>query len=205
MNGSERTILSVAQFLEDLGLRQHSAVFEKEAVDFETLCELDDDDLRSIGLPLGHRKKILKAISDGLKPLDNEETGPEYRRVTVLFCDLVNSTHLSQSMSTEDLRDLLASFQKASVLAIERHGGHVAKYLGDGLMAYFGYPRSHEDDAVRAVETALDVLEAIGDIETPEGSKLEVRMGIHTGRVVAGEMGAGRTREKLSVAARLDA
>ena len=83
MNGSEGSFVSVAQFLEDLGLRQYSAVFKQEAVDFETLRELDDGDLRTLGLPLGHRKKILKAISEGLAPKDGGETEPELRRVSV--------------------------------------------------------------------------------------------------------------------------
>lgn len=191
--------MSVTLWLDQLGLREYATVFEQEAIDFDTLPDLNDEDLRSLGLPLGHRKKILRAISSRQFQLAEEAVAPEHRRVSVLFCDLVGSTQMAQGMSAEDLRDLLADFQNACVTRIEARGGHVAKYLGDGLMAYFGYPTAHEDDAVRAVNAALDMQEAIHGVTTKNGQHLVARIGIHTGKVVAGEMGAGHTREKLSV------
>ncbi len=191
---------SIDQFLKEIGLEAYIDVFRDEAVEVETLRDLRDEDLRLLKMPLGHRKKLLRAATAFA---DIESTAsddkPENRRVTVLFSDLVDSTRLTQTMSAEDLRDFLAGFHIASAQAIERQGGHVAKYLGDGLMAYFGYPIAHEDDALRAVDAALALRLAARSIPLPEGDVLQVRIGIHTGRVVAGEMGAGRTREKLSI------
>ncbi len=192
--------MSIDRFLKEIGLEEYIDVFRDEAVELETLRDLRDEDLRLLKMPLGHRKKLLRAAA-AFAHVENTHTDekPENRRVTVLFSDLVDSTRLAQKMSTEDLRDLLASFHMASAQAIERQGGHVAKYLGDGLMAYFGYPNAHEDDALRAVEAALALRHAARSIPLPEGDALQVRIGIHTGRVVAGEMGAGRTREKHSI------
>ncbi|MCU9839162.1 AAA family ATPase [Ruegeria sp. WL0004] len=191
--------MSVAQFLESVGLGQYADVFEKEAIDADTLADLDDGDLRHLGLPLGHRKKLLQALASDPAAPEFGQSASEFRRVSVLFCDLVGSTELSQKMTAEEFRDLLAAFQRASVRAVEARGGHVAKYLGDGLMAYFGYPRAYEDDAVRAVEAAFDMLEGVHRIDTPTGSVLRARIGIHSGPAIVGEMGAGLSREKLSV------
>ncbi len=132
---------SIDQFLKEIGLEAYIDVFRDEAVEVETLRDLRDEDLRLLKMPLGHRKKLLRAATAFA---DIESTAsddkPENRRVTVLFSDLVDSTRLTQTMSAEDLRDFFAGFHMASAQAIERQGGHVAKYLGDGLMAYFGCP-----------------------------------------------------------------
>ena len=139
----------------------------------------------------------------------------ERRQLTVLFCDLVGSTELSERLDAEALRDVLRAYQESTAEIIARHGGHVAQYLGDGLLVYFGYPRAHEDDAERAIRAGRGIvgtLEALNErLENEHGIRVAVRVGIHTGPVVVGEMGDGRRSERLAVgttanvAARLEA
>ena len=127
----------------------------------------------------------------------------ERRQLTVMFCDLVDSTALSEKLDPEDLRDVLRTYQDACQKIIRRFGGYIAQYLGDGLLVYFGYPQSHEDDAQRAVHTGLAVVEAISrlnhSLQERWKVELSVRVGIHTGLVVTGEVGEGETRENLAI------
>src|SRR5262249_29001577 len=127
----------------------------------------------------------------------------ERRQLTVLLCDLADSTPLSRQLDPEDLRELIRTYQATCIGVIERFGGHVAQYLGDGLLVYFGYPQAHEDDAQRAVRTSLGILEAMGTLPTrllrDTSVRLAVRIGIHTGLVVVGEMGSGGRHEHLAV------
>ncbi len=113
----------------------------------------------------------------------------ERRQITVMFCDLVGSTALSEKLDPEDLREVMAGYQKTAGAVIERYEGHVAQYLGDGLMVYFGWPKAHEDDAVRALQSSLEIVEAVKSVKAPE--PLRVRIGITTGPVAVGETGAG--------------
>ena len=139
----------------------------------------------------------------------------ERRQLTVMFCDLVDSTALSAKLDPEDLREVVRAYQKASSEVIERYEGHIAQYLGDGLLVYFGYPRAHEQDAERAVRSGLEIVEAIGtlnpNLRQDRDIELAVRVGVHTGLVVVGEMGGGRRQEQLAlgetpnIAARLQA
>jgi class 3 adenylate cyclase/predicted ATPase len=191
--------MSIANWLHELGLTQYAATFEKEAIDLEMLPDLDESDLIAIGLPLGHRKRILRAISAEVEPVSERAGEAERRRITVLFCDLAGSTALSERLDPEDLRDLLQAYQEACVAPVEGLGGHVAKYIGDGLLAYFGYPHAHEDDAARAVNAALEMMDAIHRINGLGETTLEAHIGIHSGLVVAGEMGAGATREVQAI------
>ena len=119
----------------------------------------------------------------------------ERRQLTVLFCDLVDSTMLSRQLDPEDLREVVRAYQATAAVVIQRYAGHIAQYLGDGLLVYFGYPQAHEDDAQRAVHTGLGIVEAIGTLNTrleaSYGVQLAVRLGIHTGPVVVGDMGGG--------------
>jgi class 3 adenylate cyclase len=149
---------SVAQWLEQLGLGQYASVFAENDIDGEVLCDLADSDLEKIGVTLGHRKKILKAIA-ALQTEFRVTTPPaeapkaadaERRQLTVMICDLVGSTELSGKLDPEDLRDVNRTYQDACKEAIERFDGYVARYMGDGVLAYFGYPQAHEDDARRA-------------------------------------------------------
>jgi class 3 adenylate cyclase len=127
----------------------------------------------------------------------------ERRQVTVMFCDLVGSTELSEQLDPEELREILHAYQKVCAMVINRFEGHLAKYLGDGLLVYFGYPLAHEDDAQRAIRAGLEIVEAIERLNTrlqqEREARLAVRLGIHTGLVVAGEMGGGNLREPLAI------
>jgi len=127
----------------------------------------------------------------------------EHRQLTVLFCDLVGSTKLSEALDPEDLRELTGTYQSVCAAAIHRHEGHIAQYLGDGVLVYFGYPIAHEDDARRAVRAALEIVDDLakvtGSLQGERGIALSVRLGIHTGPVVVGEVGGGERREQLAM------
>jgi class 3 adenylate cyclase len=137
--------------------------------------------------------------------LSTDHVAPEAerRQLTVLFCDLVDSTALSGQLDPEDLREVVRAYQAACAEVIQRFEGHIAQYLGDGLLVYFGYPQAHEDDAPRAVHTGLGIVEAMGTLnrrlEQEKGVRLAVRVGIHTGLVVVGEMGSGGRQEQLAL------
>lgn len=205
----------VAAWLDRLGLAKYAPVFAENDVDLETLQHLSEADLRELGLPLGARKKILQA---GAPPSNQRATDsaaaaksgdaarrtePERRQITVMFADIVGSTSLAERMDIEDLRSILLAYQQACTTAIEQYGGHVAQYLGDGVLAYFGYPRAHEDDAVRVVRAALTILAEMrgrnAELFAQHGVGVDVRISAHTGVVVAGEMGTGEARERLAV------
>jgi class 3 adenylate cyclase len=178
----------IRTWLDARGLAQHAEAFEAQEIDLEALPELSDDDLKEMGLAIGPRRKVLKAIRESRAEAPEQPTRPqeaERRQITVMFCDLVGSTALSEKLDPEDLRGVMQAYQKAAGAVIERYGGHVAQYLGDGLMTYFGWPQAHEDDAERAVRASLDIVEAVNDMD------LQVRIGIATGPVVVGETGAG--------------
>lgn len=198
----------VRQWLDELGLGQYADAFEENAVDTDLLSDLDDSDLEKLGVSLlGHRKRILKAIATCDSKSDDDSrtssaTSPvmqeaparagevERRQITVMFCDLVGSTKLSETLDPEDLRSLMQAYQQAAGAVIRRYEGHVAQYLGDGLMTYFGWPKAHEDDAERAISAGLDIIETIKSVEgAPE--PLQVRVGIASGPVVVGGSGDG--------------
>ncbi len=174
----------IGSWLEGNGLGAYAERFEAERIDHDILPQLTDEALSALGLPLGDRLRLLNAIKDlEAPPAPRQEA--ERRQITVMFCDLVGSTALSEQLDPEDLRGLMQEYQQAAGAVIERYGGHVAQYLGDGLMTYFGWPQAHEDDAERAVRASLEIVEAVNAME------LQVRIGIATGPVVVGETGAG--------------
>ena len=201
----------VSGWLEKLGLGKYAGAFVENEIDLDVVGELDDGDLEKLGLPMGPRKRLLRAIAD----LDAEASSPEpaatqaatvakpgdgeRRHLTVMFCDLVGSTALSERLDPEDLREVLRAYQVACGEVIEDFDGHIAKYVGDGLLVYFGYPQAHEDDAQRAVHAGLGIVNGLGPLNRilaeKHGVELRVRVGIHTGLVVAGEMGGGEARE----------
>ncbi len=127
----------------------------------------------------------------------------ERRQLTVMFCDLADSTSLARRLDPEDYREVIRAYQAACAEVIQRFDGHIAQYLGDGLLVYYGYPQAHEDDAQRAIRTGLGIVEAIGMLNTrlehEWGVQLTVRVGIHTGLVVVGEMGSGGRHERLAL------
>src|SRR5262245_26744644 len=137
-------------------------------------------------------------------PTEPRAHEPERRQLTVMFCDLVDSTSLASRLDPEDLREVIGAYQTDCAEAIERFEGHVAQYLGDGLLVYFGYPQAHEDDARRAIRAALEIVEATERLDAPQrrtgaDERLAVRLGIHTGLVVVGEVGGGERHERLAL------
>src|SRR5215472_3938347 len=198
------------QWLEKIGLAQYADVFVKNDIVWEILPELSEQDLEKLGVSLGHRKKLIKAISEARStslqssrrlveaesPARTANARAERRHLTVLLCDLVGSTALSARLDPEDLRRILHEFQRSCCDVIRRYEGHIARFMGDGVLAYFGFPRAHEDDAERAVKAALDMVESVTGLAVPIPEKLEVRIGIASGLVVVGDLiGEGPARE----------
>src|ERR1041385_4826196 len=207
--------MDVARWLKDLGLPQYIDAFLDNDIDREVLLDLNDEELQEIGVKsLGHRKRLLKAI-DVVREAASESSSlgqpkvqdhvaasavAERRHLTVMFCDLVGSTSLAEQLDPEDLRDVIRSYQDACAGVISRFEGYVAKYVGDGLLIYFGYPRAHEDDAERAVRAALGLISAVGALQVRTGQPLQVRVGVATGVVVVGDIvGEGAAQEKAVV------
>jgi predicted ATPase/class 3 adenylate cyclase len=175
----------VQDWLKTLGLGEFAEVFAANGIDGEVLPHLSDQDLAGLGLPIGPRRKVLIALNQGQRR--TSQRSAERRQITVMFCDLVGSTALSEQLDPEDLSALMKGYQRVSAQVVQRYEGHVAQYLGDGLMVYFGWPSAHEDDAERAIRSALEIIAAIKHVE-PVG-QLRVRVGIATGEVVVGETG----------------
>ena len=199
----------IADWLEKLGMSEYAQRFAENRIDFSVLPDLTDHDLEKLGVVLGDRRKMLRAIanleawkiapvatvataaSSGPSPLDTAER----RQVTVMFSDLVGSTALSARMDLEDLREVISAYQKCVAETVGRFGGFVAKYMGDGVLVYFGYPEAHEDDAERAVRAGLELITALTSLKTPVS--LLTRIGIATGLVVVGDLiGSGEAQER---------
>jgi class 3 adenylate cyclase/tetratricopeptide (TPR) repeat protein len=187
---------------------QYADAFEANDIDLDILPELSERDLEQLGLSLGNRRRLLKAIAErGIaksKPSDAEASeasgDAERRQVTVLFCDMVGSTALSGTVDPELLSALIRRYQDAVAGAIGRFGGFVAKFMGDGVLAYFGFPRAFEDAAERAVRAAINTLAEVAGIELPDGTRVQARVGIATGLVVVGEIvGTGAAQERAIV------
>jgi class 3 adenylate cyclase/predicted ATPase len=196
--------LDIGTWLHGLGLEEYEPVFRDNAIDLETLPDLTETDLEKLGVLLGHRKRILRAIDDpraataparALEPAIERAVEAERRQLTVMFCDLVGSTPLSTRFDPEDLRDIVGAYHRCVADTVARFLGFVAKYMGDGVLVYFGYPEAHEDDAERAVRSGLAVIDAVGKLATPE--PLNVRLGVASGLVVVGDLiGAGSAQER---------
>ena len=198
----------IADWLANIGLEQYAPVFADNDIDVSVLRHLTDADLEKIGVSLGHRRKMLAAIGElvgavqappqptltASKPQDTAER----RQVTVMFSDLVGSTALSARMDPEDLREVISAYQKCVAQTVERFGGFVAKYMGDGVLVYFGYPQAHEDDAERAVRAGLELIGAVSALKP--NAPLQTRIGIATGLVVVGDLiGTGSAQEQAVV------
>src|SRR5215471_2524939 len=159
----------------------------------------------STSLQLTQQEAIQPDQSTPGEPRPTEPPTPEAerRQLTVMFCDLVDSTKLSSQLDPEDWRDVVRAYQQVCTKVIQGYDGHVAQLLGDGLLVYFGYPHAHEDDAQRAVRTGLGILAAMGDLnkklEQEKGITLALRLGLHTGLVVVGAMGGGGRQEQLAL------
>jgi class 3 adenylate cyclase len=240
------TTQDLKSWLAGIGLASHAQSFADNGIDWDVLQELTEADLKELGLTLGDRKRLLKAIS-ALKeeeavpavaveagssvvvpissarqgksaaavatpavtavPVPASEPEPaaaaERRQITVMFIDLVGSTPMSEKLDPEDMTEVLRAFHEGCASAIGVEGGHIARYMGDGVLVYFGYPHAHEDDAARAVRAGLGIVEAIKSmndgLETRFGVRLQARIGVHTGLVVVGELGAGPARDRGTI------
>jgi class 3 adenylate cyclase/predicted ATPase len=202
--------MDVGGWLRSLGLGQYEALFRASDIDADILPELTDADLEKLGVSLGHRKRLLRAIS-GLTTAETSvapsaSTGAtphdaaERRQLTVMFCDLVGSTALSVRFDPEELRGEIRAYQNTVSGVVARYDGFVAKFMGDGVLAYFGYPRAHEDDAERAVRAGLEIEAAVTSLETRGTERPAVRIGIATGLVVVGDLvGEGSAQEQAVV------
>ena len=197
----------IADWLEKLGMSEYAQRFAENDIDASVLPHLTDQSLKELGVSLGHRLKILAAIKELSGPTP-AAPGPavapaepkpqdtaERRQVTVMFSDLVGSTALSARMDPEDLREVIAAYQKCVAETVRRFDGFVAKYMGDGVLIYFGYPQAHEDDAERAVRAGLDLIGVVSAIKS--NAPLQTRVGIATGLVVVGDLiGSGDAQER---------
>src|ERR1700734_2869865 len=199
----------IADWLKKLGMSEYAGRFAENRIDFSVLRDLTDQDLKDLGVVLGDRRKILRAISElaGAAQATSQiqavtepklQDTAERRQVTVMFSDLVGSTALSARLDPEDLREVITAYQKCVTLTVRHFGGFVAKYMGDGVLVYFGYPEAHEDDAERAVRAGLELVAAAGAAKTH--AVLQTRVGIATGLVVVGDLiGSGASQEQAIV------
>jgi class 3 adenylate cyclase len=209
--------MDIADWLRRLGLDQYERAFRDNDVDMETLPSLTADDLRELGVTsLGHRKKLLSAIAtlspkpdrdvsgDGASPIPEVSASPaamkmgraERRQLTVMFADLVGSTALSVRLDPEDMREILAAYHQTVATAAARFGGYIARFMGDGVLVYFGWPQAQEDAAERSVRAGLAIVEAVERLERAGGA-LSARVGIATGLVVVGDFVVeGATQEE---------
>jgi class 3 adenylate cyclase len=194
--------MDIGGWLRGLGLERYEQASRDNEIDLRVLLELTADDLKELGVAaIGHRRLLLKAIADlaagagrasakdaRAAPPVNAAADAERRQLTVMFCDLVGSTALSVRFDPEELREEIRAYQNTISGVVARYDGFVAKYMGDGVLAYFGYPRAHEDDAERAVRAGLEIEAAVRSPETRGTERLAARIGIATGLVVVGDL-----------------
>src|ERR1700677_397627 len=196
--------MDVTTWLQEVGLERHEAVFRDNLIDMDVVRELTENDLEKLGLALGDRKRVMKAIASlpaletvlpptPISAATRTRDEAERRPVTVMFCDLVGSTGLAATLGAEDWRDLVRAYLDNSAEAVTQYGGHVAKRLGDGLMALFGYPRAQENDAERDARGGLAILRALADLNAANASRelprLAARIGLDSGPVVVDSAG----------------
>lgn len=186
----------LAQWLASLGLQQYTAAFAAHDVGWATLPLLTDDDLKELGLSLGHRRLLQQALRQRQAVPPGTVTLPssqppargERRQITVLFCDLVGSTEWSHRLDPEDLRNLIHAYYSSCCRIIEQSGGFIARVIGDGILAYFGYPAAREDAAECAIRAGLRVVDAVSRENHAGAGRLEVRIGLATGLSVVSDM-----------------
>ncbi|MDJ0955999.1 MAG: adenylate/guanylate cyclase domain-containing protein [Arenicellales bacterium] len=194
----------IRQWLNSLKLSQYADAFENNAIDWSTLPKLNHELLKEIGVKaVGHRVVILEAIQNlpeeiTADSLDQPTRGEaERRQLTVMFCDLVGSTVLAGNLDPEDYRKIITAYQSAVKKPVEKYDGYIARYMGDGVLVYFGFPQAHEDDAERAVRAGLGIIEAVRELACDVAVQLQARIGIATGTVVVGDIiGEGASEER---------
>ena len=212
---------NISRWLTELGLEKYVSAFADAEIDFETLPDLAEDNLKELGLPLGPRRKVWGAIqrlgaadtpsaetptSVALPESQPEPLAPtsssdaERRHLTVMFIDLVGSTEMASRIDAEDMRNVITNYQNTVAGVVSRYEGFVAKFMGDGVLCYFGWPRANEDDVERAVRAGLSIIDTIKMMTAPDGSSLATRIGIATGVVIVGDLiGSGATQEAAVV------
>ena len=199
-DSDRKAMKGVAEWLGSIGLSEYAESFADNAIDLSVLRDLTEQDLKDLGVLLGHRRKIQRAIAelDGLALAPVEKTRPpvlredaERRHLTVMICDLVGSTALSARLDPEDMNAVLDAYNAACARIMLSYDGVIADFRGDGILAYFGYPRAHEDDAERTVRAGLDIIAAVARLETRAAEPLAVRIGIATGLVMVGGLHGG--------------
>ena len=198
-------MMSVGDWLRNLGLQQYEAIFIEHAIDIDVLPELTESDLEKLGVLLGDRKRFIKAVkilrgsspsivdtghAPNPKPSISSNQAEERRHLTVMICDLVDSTALSARLDPEDMRAVMDAYHGACARITRFYDGFLADFRGDGILAMFGYPQAHEDDAERTVRAGLDIAAAVARLKTPAVTPLAVRIGIATGQVHVRSVGA---------------
>ena len=217
-------VSSIRDWLQSLDLGRYAETFEANDLDLDLAADLSDADLKDLGVTsMGHRKNLLRAI-DGLRAASTTENGQreaaatpgklsstapatpaqaERRQLTVMFCDLVGSTELSTRLDPEDLQEVIRAYHDSCAKAIAQYNGYIAKFMGDGVLAYFGYPQAHENDAERAARAGLDIVGAMANVSAAQAPlremEMAVRIGINTGLVVVGDIIGEGAAEEASV------
>jgi predicted ATPase/class 3 adenylate cyclase len=199
----------IAEWLASIGLGEYAERFRENAIDLSVVRDLTEQDLKDLGVLLGHRRKMLRAIIElqgevprtpqvGAKPASADHAGR--RQLTVMFCDLVGSSALSARLDLEDLRAVMGTYHRCIAELVARNEGVIARYMGDGVLAYFGYPQAHEDDAEQATRAGLALVDAVASLRTDPATELQVRVGIATGMVVVGDLtGEGSAQEQAVI------
>ena len=185
------------EWLRSIGLEQRIQTFYDQGITPDQLHELSDDNLRELGLTIGERLRFRRSLADRCAPPPStttpvlRTTQAERRPLTVMFVDLVNSTSLGERLDPEDLIEVIRNYREFCGAAINRFGGHIARFLGDGVLAYFCYPIANENDPERAVRAALEIVKGITRVGDGAGGTVQVRIGLATGRVIIGDLFAG--------------
>ena len=213
---AQNAVMDVSRWLRSQGFERYEAAFIANAIDSDVLPELTEDDLEKLGIPLGDRKRLIRAIRESLADSDEAQVADEVaarshseaprmgdaerRHLTVMIGDLVGSTALSARLDPEDMRAVTDAYHAACARIVSTYDGFLAEFRGDGILAYFGYPHAHEDDAERTVRAGLDIVAAVAQLDTPANEPLAVRIGVATGLVVIGDLsGEGALREHAVV------
>src|SRR5262250_2121128 len=197
MPSTGRAMKGIAEWVASIGLSEYAQRFADNAIDLSVIRDLTEQDLKDLGVLLGHRRRILRAIAelDGVAPEPTETAtapalrkGAERRHLTVMICDLVGSTALSTRLDPEDMNAVIDAYHAACARIMLTYDGFIGEFRGDGILAYFGYPRAHEDGAERTVRAGLDIIAAVARLETRAAEPLAVRIGIATGLVMVGDL-----------------
>jgi len=200
---------TITEWLKSLDLERYAPNFVDNEVDFETLRVLSDGDLKELGLPFGPRKRVLKALGEMQQPAPvpaaaaEPQAAGERRQLTVLFCDMVGFTEIAHRVDPEVLQSIIRSYEDACAVCIAHYDGYVFQRLGDGIVAFFGYPLAHERETERAVRAGFEIIESMTRLDVPEVGRLQVRIGIATGIVVVSSCERGAVGETMNLASRL--